>query len=80
MSTEVRAPGKQEQESTRDARRRLDLALGIFLGLVLGIAVISAFVFLGSEGSVDAPRISGAQSGKQNPSRVDPAKRQAERP
>lgn len=79
-STEVREQDKHEPESTRDARRRLDLALGIFLGLVLGIAVISAFVFLGSEGSVDAPRISGAQSGKQAPSRVDPARRQTERP
>ncbi len=44
--------------------RRADLAIGIALGLLLGLAVISAFVFLGSEGAVDAPRISGVDTGK----------------
>jgi hypothetical protein len=45
-------------------RRRIDLAIGVVLGLVLGIVIVSAFVFLGSEGSVDAPRISGVSTGK----------------
>jgi hypothetical protein len=67
-------------EPVEHRRRWFDLALGIFIGLVLGIAVISAFVFLGSEESVDAPRISGAQSGKQAPAKVKAAARQAERP
>jgi hypothetical protein len=44
--------------------RRIDLALGIVIGLVLGIAVVAAFVFLGSEGTIDAPRISGVDTGK----------------
>ena len=48
-------------------RRRLDLALGIVLGLVLGLGVVSAFVFLGSEGAIDAPRISGVDTGKPAP-------------
>jgi hypothetical protein len=38
--------------------------LGIVVGLVLGIAVLAAFVFLGSEGTIDAPRISGVDTGK----------------
>ncbi len=45
-------------------RRRFDLALGIALGIVLGLCIVSAFVFLGSEGSIDAPRIKGVDTGK----------------
>ncbi len=48
-------------------RRRLDLALGILLGLVLGLGIVSAFVFLGSEGAIDAPRITGVDTGKPGP-------------
>ena len=50
--------------SAQRGRRRIDLAIGIVLGVVLGIGVISAFLFLGSEGSIDAPRISGVNTGK----------------
>jgi len=32
--------------------------------VLLGIAVVAAFVFLGSEGTVDAPRITGVDTGK----------------
>jgi hypothetical protein len=42
----------------------LDLAIGIVLGIVLGVAVVSGFVFLGSEDTIDAPRISGIDTGK----------------
>jgi hypothetical protein len=51
------------------ARRRVDLAIGIPLGLVLGVAIVAAFIFLGSEGSVDAPRLSGVSVGKPVPVR-----------
>jgi hypothetical protein len=52
-------------DATASRRRRwVDLALGVALGLALGIAIVAAFVFLGSEGSVDAPRISGVDTGK----------------
>jgi hypothetical protein len=44
--------------------RRLDLVLGVLLGALAGVAVVAAFVFLGSEGTVDAPRISGVDTGK----------------
>jgi hypothetical protein len=36
----------------------------VLLGVVLGIALVTAFVFLGSETTIDAPRISGADTGK----------------
>jgi hypothetical protein len=32
--------------------------LGIALGIVLGVGVVAAFVFLGSEETIDAPRLS----------------------
>jgi hypothetical protein len=41
--------------------RTLDRVVGILLGILLGIGVVVAFVFLGSEGTIDAPRISGVQ-------------------
>jgi hypothetical protein len=46
------------------SQRRIDYAIGTLIGLVLGIAVVAAFVFYGSEGSIDAPRISGIDTGK----------------
>src|SRR4051812_12586461 len=42
-----------------------DTIAGVLLGVVLGIAVVTAFVFLGSETTIDAPRISGVDTGKQ---------------
>jgi hypothetical protein len=53
--------------------RRLDYAVGIAAGVVLGIAVIAAFLFLGSEGTIDAPRISGVDTGKSERPRPKPA-------
>lgn len=35
--------------------------LGIVLGLLLGLAIVIAFVFLGSEDTIDDPDISGAE-------------------
>jgi hypothetical protein len=40
------------------------LVIGIVIGLIVGIVVCAAFVFLGSEGTIDAPRISGVDAGK----------------
>lgn len=48
----------------RPHQRRFDLVLGIVLGIVLGVCIVSAFVFLGSEGSIDAPRIKSVDTGK----------------
>ena len=41
---------------------RSDRAIGIALGVVIGIAALIIFVFLGSSGSIDAPSI---DAGKQ---------------
>ena len=38
---------------------RGERALGIFLGVLLGIGIVVAFVFLGSEDTVDAPSLEG---------------------
>ena len=46
--------------------------LGIVLGIVLGLGIVSAFVFLGSEGSIDAPRIKGVDTGKPPAAKVAP--------
>jgi hypothetical protein len=43
--------------------RWVDLGVGILLGIVLGLCVIVGFVFLGSEGSIDAPRITSVDTG-----------------
>jgi hypothetical protein len=40
----------------------LERAIGIVLGLILGVGVVTAFVFLGSEETIDAPRISGVET------------------
>lgn len=69
--TSVDTIPKQDSPPSRRHQRRIDLALGIALGVILGIAVVAAFVFYGSEGSVDAPRISGVDTGK--PARHAPA-------
>jgi hypothetical protein len=36
-----------------------DRAIGIALGILLGIAVILLFLFLGSRNTIDAPSLSG---------------------
>ena len=38
-----------------------DRALGIFLGIVLGLAIVAVFVFVFSEDTVDAPSIDQSQ-------------------
>ena len=45
--------------------RWLDRTIGVVLGLVLGLGVIVLFVFEGSEGTIDAPRISGIEGTNQ---------------
>ncbi len=36
-----------------------DRVIGIVLGVLLGLAVIIAFVFFGSHSTIDAPAVSG---------------------
>lgn len=35
----------------------VDRLIGVLLGLVLGVGIVTAFVFLGSEDTIDSPRI-----------------------
>jgi len=39
--------------------RRRDRLIGIALGILLGLAIVAAFVFLGSEEAIDDPSLSG---------------------
>jgi uncharacterized membrane protein required for colicin V production len=43
--------------------RLRDRAIGIVLGILLGLAVIILFLFLGSRGAIDTPDISGTEIG-----------------
>lgn len=52
-------PGLESLPDRPRRRRGLDRVIGILLGIVLGVGIVTAFVFLGSEGTIDAPRISG---------------------
>jgi hypothetical protein len=40
-----------------------DHAIGVVLGILLGLAVIILFLFLGSRGAIDTPDISGTEIG-----------------
>jgi ABC-type Mn2+/Zn2+ transport system permease subunit len=40
-------------------RRNSDRAIGIALGILLGLAVIILFLFLGSRNTIDEPSLSG---------------------
>ena len=55
------APGPEPAEKPRRRRRQAspwsDRIIGIALGIVLGVGIITAFVFLGSEETIDAPAL-----------------------
>jgi hypothetical protein len=49
----------------RSPRRRwTDRLLGIAVGIVLGLGVLVYFVFVHSEGTIDAPKVNSAESGQ----------------
>jgi hypothetical protein len=54
--------GGSDDRSPR--RRWTDRIVGILVGLALGIGVLVYFVFVHSEGTIDAPKINGAESSK----------------
>lgn len=41
---------------------RSDRLIGILLGIVVGVAALIVFIFLGSSGSIDAPSINAQHS------------------
>lgn len=50
-----------------------DRAIGIFLGILLGIGVILLFLFLGSRNAIDEPSLSGGATTQTEPTQA-PAK------
>ena len=52
--------------------RARDRVIGISLGILLGVAIVVLFVFLGSRQTVDDPSISG-EGGGQTPTQQAPA-------
>jgi hypothetical protein len=54
--------GGSDDRSTR--RRWTDRIIGIVVGLVLGLGVLVYFVFVHSEGAIDAPKVSESGSGQ----------------
>lgn len=50
-----------------------DRAIGIFLGILLGITVILLFLFLGSRSTIDAPSLSGEATQTQTQPATPPA-------
>jgi hypothetical protein len=52
--------GGSDDRSPR--RRWTDRIIGITIGVVLGLGVLVYFVFVHSEGTIDAPKISGSES------------------
>lgn len=71
-------PATDGSASAVRRRRRLDLLIGVSLGIVAGIAILAAFLFLSSEETIDASQISGADSG--SPAKVRPLDRPPAQP
>jgi hypothetical protein len=66
--------GGSDDRSPR--RRWTDRILGIAIGVLLGLGVLVYFVFVHSEGTIDAPKISGEGSGQsqsQEPGAAEPS-------
>jgi uncharacterized membrane protein required for colicin V production len=55
--------------------RARDRAIGIVLGILLGLAVVILFLFLGSRSTIDTPDISGNSPPAQTPTTTAPASR-----
>jgi hypothetical protein len=56
----------------------VDRAIGIVLGLLLGLAIVIGFVFFGSREAIDAPSLSGDD--QQPPAATQPAEPPATQP
>ena len=47
--------------------RARERAIGITLGILLGLAIVIGFVFLGSEDTIDDPSINGGATTREQP-------------
>jgi hypothetical protein len=63
------APARRERARERapGRSRRLDWVFGILLGILLGLAIVTAFLVLGSEDTIDAPSVDGAPPVREAP-------------
>ena len=52
--------------------RARDRFIGITLGILLGLAIVIGFLFLGSEETIDDPSISGGTTTSEQPSSPAP--------
>jgi hypothetical protein len=73
-----RSPGAPRRRFRFRARpdggpRLTDRALGILLGLVIGLAIVIGFVFLGSQEAIDDPGIEGDQTERTQPAPTGPS-------
>jgi ABC-type Mn2+/Zn2+ transport system permease subunit len=57
-----------------------DRAIGIVLGILLGLAVIILFLFLGSRNTIDEPSLSGGATTTQAQPGAPPAKVSTQKP
>jgi hypothetical protein len=57
-----------------------DRAIGIVLGILLGLAVIILFLFLGSRSTIDEPSISGGATQTQTQPASPPGKTSTQKP
>ena len=57
-----------------------DRAIGIILGILLGIVVILLFLFLGSRSTIDAPSLSDGATQTQTQPAAPPAKVSKQKP
>ena len=51
-----------------------DRAIGIAVGILLGLAIVIGFVFLGSGDTIDDPSLSGDQPAQQQRTATAPAR------
>lgn len=69
------ADGGVERRARRS--RTMDRVIGVLLGLVLGVGIVTAYVFLGSEETIDAPRVHQGEAAGEAPQQ--PGERGVER-
>jgi hypothetical protein len=50
-----------------------DRAIGIVVGILLGLAIVIGFVFLGSGDTIDDPSLSGDEPAQERPATTAPA-------
>jgi hypothetical protein len=72
------SPGDSGDDKPR--RRWADRVIGITVGIVLGLGVLVYFVFVHSEGTIDAPSVKGGGAGQATTAKEEPAAPEDEAP